>query len=162
LAEKSTKKTILVPIDFSNCSEAALLKACEFSVCMKVPLAILHVVHDPAEMPGYYSKMAKKKQLIRMEDRAREMLDDFITTVIKNHSEAKLLKKMKTILVIGIPATRILQVAEKINAAMIVMGSRGMTGLKHIMLGSVAEQVVRFSPIPVTVVKVAKIERGKE
>ena len=156
MAEKTTKKTILVPIDFSNCSEAALLKACELSVCTKAPLVILHVVHDPAEMPGYYSKMAKKKQLVRMEDRAREMLDDFLTTVIKNHSDAKLLKKMESMLVIGIPVTRILQVAEKIDAAIIVMGSRGMTGLKHIMHGSVAEQVVRFSPIPVTVVKEVK------
>ena len=56
-------------------------------------------------------------------------------------------------LVRGLPTTRILEVAEKRKALMIVMGSRGRTGLKHLLLGSVAEHVVQLSPIPVTVAK---------
>ena len=60
------------------------------------------------------------------------------------------------LLVVGLPVTRILETAEKIEARMIVMGSQGRTGLKHIMLGSKAEQVVNLSPIPVTIVKAKK------
>ncbi len=56
----------------------------------------------------------------------------------------------------GIPVTRILQVREKINASMVVMGSLGRTGLKHMLLGSKAEQVVRQSPVTVAIVKAEK------
>ena len=63
---KSSKKTILVPVDFSAFSEAALLKACELANCMNLPVVVLHVVHDPSELPGYYGKMTKKKNLVRM------------------------------------------------------------------------------------------------
>ena len=53
----------------------------------------------------------------------------------------------------GLPVTRILETAENIDARMIVMGSQGLTGLAHLLIGSKAEQVVRLSKIPVTIVK---------
>jgi nucleotide-binding universal stress UspA family protein len=56
-------------------------------------------------------------------------------------------------LVVGLPVGRILEVAEMVTASMIVMGSQGRTGLDHLLLGSKTEQVVRLSPIDVTVVK---------
>lgn len=149
----NSRGSILVPVDFSTHSEAALLHACLLADCLKRPLTILHVVHDPGEMPGYYSRMAKKKNLLRMEDVALEMLHDFVAGMVKLHPELKPLKKADTMLVVGLPVTRILQVAEKIDASMVVMGSQGRTGLKHMMLGSKAEQVVRLCPLPVTIVK---------
>ena len=56
-------------------------------------------------------------------------------------------------LVVGLPVSRIMETAKKIDARMIVMGSQGRTGLDHLLLGSKTEQVVRLSPIDVTVVK---------
>ena len=53
----------------------------------------------------------------------------------------------------GIPGSRILEAAESADASLIVMGSRGRTGLPHLLLGSKAERVVQLSPIPVTIVK---------
>ncbi len=153
MAEKKSKRPLLVPVDFSSHSEAALVQACEWSECMKLPVTVLHVVHDPSEMPGYYQQVAKKKQLVRMEDVAMEMFDEFLGAVKKNHPDLKSLHKVETMLVIGLPVTRILQVAEKIKASMVVMGSQGRTGLEHMLLGSKAEQVVRLCPIPVTIVK---------
>ena len=153
MAEKHNKQPLLVPVDFSLHSTAALLKACELAECMNSPVTVLHVVHDPSEMPGYYARMTKKKNLVRMEDVAQEMFDEFIEITIKNNPQQKYLKKVKTLLVVGLPVTRILEVAEKINASMVVMGSQGRTGLKHMMLGSKAEQVVRLCPLPVTIVK---------
>ena len=153
MSEKSSKKTILVPVDFSAFSEAALVSACELAGCMKLPVVILHVVHDPSELPGYYAKMAKKKNLVRMEDVAREMFDEFMGMMIKNHPKLKALAEAESMLVVGLPVGRILEVAKSVNAEMIVMGSQGHTGLKHILLGSKAEQVVRLSPISVTIVK---------
>ena len=56
-------------------------------------------------------------------------------------------------LVSGLPAPRILEVAETSNVSHIVMGSKGRTGLAHLLIGSKAEQVVRLAKVPVTIVK---------
>ena len=154
MPDKPGKQTILVPVDFSAFSAAAVLKACEFSSCMNLPVVILHVVHDPSQLPGYYAKMAGKKNLVRIEDIAGEMLDDFMQAMINANPGLDSLAAAETMLVTGLPVTRILEVAERTNASMIVMGSQGRTGLSHVMLGSKAEQVVRLAPIPVTIVKV--------
>ncbi|MBT3203971.1 MAG: universal stress protein [Gammaproteobacteria bacterium] len=154
MASKPAKQTLLVPIDFSPYSKTALLKACELADCLKLSIVVLHVVHDPSQLPGYYVKMTKKKHLIRIEDVAKEMFEEFMAMILKDNPELNCLKKSKSILVTGLPVSRILEVAKRVNASMIVMGSQGRTGLEHIMLGSKAEQVVHLSPIPVTIVKI--------
>ena len=154
MPDKPNKQTILVPVDFSTFSKAAVLKGCELASCMNLPVVILHVVHDPSQLPGYYVKIAEKKTLVRIEDIAGEMLDDFMRGMINDNPELSSLATAEALLVTGLPVTRILEVAERTNASMIVMGSQGRTGLSHMMLGSKAEQVVRLSPIPVTIVKI--------
>lgn len=153
MPDKPDEQTILVPVDFSSFSEAALLKACELASCIGLPVVILHVVHDPSELPGYYSRMTQKNTLVRIEDVAQEMLDEFIAKMINARPELDCLAKAKPMLVVGLPVGRILEVAKIVNAAMIVMGSQGRTGLDHLLLGSKTEQVVRLSPVSVTVVK---------
>ena len=148
---------ILVPVDFSDYSEAALLLASDLAAGLGTRLVILHVVHDPLNMPGYYARMARKKTLTRMEDIAGEMLDAFLAEAKKKHPQRQALHKAELLLVKGIPVTRILQVAQKQKASVLVMGSKGITGLRHLLLGSVAEQVVSLARLPVTIVK----ERGK-
>ena len=151
------KKPLLVPVDFSTHSEAALVKACELAFYMKNPLLVLHVVHDPVNMPGYYSryysKIASNQPLIRLEDIAQQMFDEFIEMMIEKYPELPLLKKLDKMLVVGIPVTRILEIIEKKDIEMVIMGSQGRTGLRQIMLGSKAEQMVRFCPVPITIVK---------
>lgn len=144
---------ILVPVDFSPHSEAALLLACALAKCFDAVPLVLHVVHDPGETPGYYKQTVKKKYLHRIEDSARDMLNDFLARLAKSHREVKGLAKVESILVRGLPSNRILEVAKKRNVSMIVMGSKGRTGIKHLLVGSVAERVVQFSHVPVTVTK---------
>ncbi len=156
MAANEEKRPILVPVDFSTYSEAALLCAAELADLIGAPLTVLHVVHDLGEAPGYYAVKGRKKQLHRMEDVAAQMLDEFMIKVRETHPERPVLQDAKTLLVVGLPVNRILETAENIHARMIVMGSQGRTGLKHIMLGSKAEQVVNLSPIPVTIVKAGK------
>lgn len=157
MSDQATPEPILVPVDFSPHSTAALLKGSEIAACMKQPMTILHVVHDPENMPGYYSQNEDENTLVRIEDLAREMFETYMQETIKSHPDLTSIAEAETQLVVGLPVTRILQVAEKTNASMIVMGSQGRTGLKHMMLGSKAEQVVRLSPIPVTIVKATDI-----
>jgi len=147
------QQPILVPVDFSPYSEAALGYAIEMAEMLGSPITVLHVVHDLAEAPGYYAVKGRKKELQRLEDLAEEMLNDFIQQVQKQHPDLQVLKNATAMLVSGLPVNRILETAKKINARMIVMGSQGRTGLSHVMLGSKAEQVVRLSPLPVMIVK---------
>ena len=144
---------ILVPIDFSSHSEAALLLASDFADGLGAKLVVLHVVHDPQNMPGYYARMASKKTLTRMADIAGEMLDEFLAKVQKRNPKREALHKAEVLLVTGIPVTRILQVVAKKKVGMVVMGSKGATGLRHLLLGSVAEQVLGLTKVPVTIVK---------
>ena len=151
-------KPILVPVDFSAHSEAAVVFASGLAERLKAPLVILHVVHDPGEAPGYYDKIRKKKikRVKHIEDKAREVMEEFLQHLTDKHVGLKAsLKKAETKLVMGLPVTRILEVAKQLDPRMVVMGSQGRTGLAHLYLGSKAEQVVRLCPIPVTVVKKA-------
>ncbi len=153
MRHKKARRPILVPVDFSAHSRAALLTAAELADCTGQPLLVLHVVHDPAHMPGYYGAVTKKKKLVRIEDLAREAFDDFVRKIRRRYPKSRSLADATTLLVLGLPVTRILEVGQRHDAAMIVMGSQGLSGLKHLMLGSKAEQIAQLSPVPVTIVK---------
>jgi len=156
MTAKEKNKPILVPVDFSSNSEAALVNAAELAEKMGSDLVILHIVHDLNEAPGYYSVKGRGKQMRRMEDVAAEMLNEFFQKMQKKYSNLAAMAHATTMLVVGLPVNRILESAEKINARMIVMGSQGRTGLARAMLGSKAEQVVRLASIPVMIVKEEK------
>ena len=142
----------LVAIDLSPNSEAALLWAARTARSFEAPLVALHVVHDPASSPGYYRQVKKRgTHLKRLEETAADMLSEFLAAMRSRHPE--LLGDLETRLVTGLPITRILEVAKEIGAQMIVVGNRGRTGLKNILLGSKAQKVVQLAPVPVTVVK---------
>ncbi|AHF02774.1 universal stress protein UspA [Marichromatium purpuratum 984] len=153
MTKPTAPSPILVPVDFSPHSEAALTFAAELAGCRKRPLLILHVVHDPFSMPGYYGRALKKKQLHRIEDGAAEMFDEFVAAVSARHPDLAPLQGAETLLVKGLPSTRILEIAERRAAQQIVMGSKGLTGLRHLLIGSVAERVVHRATTPVTIVK---------
>jgi universal stress protein A len=153
MTSKTAKQPILVPIDFSPCSEVALLQAAELAEALQAPVCVLHVVHDLSQAPGYSALKGRKKQLRRMEDIAADMAQEYLQEIRKKHPGLGSLQNATSLLVVGIPVTRILEAAEKVDARMIVMGSQGRTGLSHIMLGSKAEQVVRLAKIPVMIVK---------
>jgi len=150
---KKDKRPILVPLDFSAHSEAALVYAAHLSDRMGVPLAVLHVVHDPGEAPGYYRVKGQKKQLRRLEDVAGDLMDDFMTRMTKRYPKRPAIKKAKRLLVTGLPATRILEIAKQVKPKMVVMGSAGRTAMSRFLLGSKSEQVLRMCPYPVTIVK---------
>lgn len=158
---KGDGRVILAPVDFSAHSEAALVHACELADWLPAAVVILHIVHDPGEMPGYYSKLIKKKRMSRIDDTAAEAFSDFMANVIKAHPELESLRKAEPLMVVGLPVTRILEVAEKLEPTMVVVGSQGRTGMKQMIIGSKAAQIVQLCPYPVTVVK-RKQKQGKE
>ena len=101
MTTKEIVESILVPVDFSAHSEAALLFAVECADKMGASITVLHVIHDLGEAPGYYSVKGRKKQLRRMEDVATEMLDGFIQEVQKKYPGLPALHNLNTIFLCG-------------------------------------------------------------
>ena len=153
MAKRSGGRTILAVVDFSPVSDDVMTCASELAERLDKHLVILHVVHDPGEAPGYYHVKGHDKVLRRIEDVAREMFDKFLARTRKRLPDNRRLRRSKTLLPTGLPVTRILEVVTRLQPWMVVMGSRGRTGMAHMLLGSKAEQVVRLCPVPVMVVK---------
>ena len=143
---------ILVAADFSENSKSAVLWAIDISIALQASLVLIHIVHDRAEGPGYY-RHDKKDAMRPMEDIAGKMMQKFLKSLSDKSPNYESFKDLETRIVTGLPVTRILETAENIDAKLIVMGSQGLTGLAHLLIGSKAEQVVRLSNIPVTIVK---------
>ena len=157
--KKSKKKidTLLVPVDFTSFSEEALVFASQLANCLKAKLLVLHVIHDPAEAPGFYARQWKKKKYLQtMGEAAEEMMQEFLKKMRKAYPDHKPINNATTLLVTGTVVKRIMEIAEKKEAGMIIIGSHGRTGLSNLLLGSKAGQVVQLSTIPVTVVKTSK------
>ena len=141
---------ILVPTDFSPPSVAALEYARILAMTYGSSLRILHVVNDPSGESDYVSdSFAPATEEIRQEllTEARERLACVLSATdcarFHIHFDA----------VIGHPAKQIVEYASAINADLIVMGTHGRTGLAHLLMGSVAEHVVRSANCPVLTVR---------
>ena len=147
------EKPILVAVDFSVHSEAAIDWAAEAARRFGVPLIVLHVVHDPASAPGYYARSDPEGRPRLQEEVAEEMLAEFVRCAAERRPDLIDTERLRTKLVVGLPASRIIEVAEMEGAGLIVVGSQGRTGLSHVLLGSKAERVAQLSPVPVTIVK---------
>jgi nucleotide-binding universal stress UspA family protein len=143
---------ILVAVDFSPGSRAALRWAVDAATDFHAPLLILHVVHDPAEAPGYYA-LSSNNRVEQLEEAARKMLAEYLEGMRSELPGVAALPGFDSEIVVGLPVTRIIEMAEHAGARMIVMGAQGRTCLSDRLLGSKVERVARLSPIPVTIVK---------
>ncbi len=152
MSEAEQASPVLVAVDFSDDSRAAFLWAYNYASACNLPLVVLHVVHDPGEAPGYY-KHDTSNAMQTMKELATSMLDEFLEEMSEAVPNRKAWDNISTQLVSGLPVAQVLKAAKKSGASSIVTGSQGRTGLKHLLIGSKAEQIVRLAEIPVTVVK---------
>ena len=141
-------KKILVAIDFSAGSAQALRWALKLSIQFDSQLLLLHILHDPAEAPGFYSSSEKAgtKVFRNMEEAASTMMDEFVEKHLKDW------KKFDAQIIPGLPSEEIVRVAEKEEVDMIVIGTRGHSGIKRLMIGSVTDRVIRTCTCPVLAV----------
>lgn len=152
---------ILVAIDFSDDSEAALLWADNYKKCREAPLVILHVIHDPADAPGFY-RQKEDDWSVPMASAANKIAEKFMKKMHDKHPSLQSFQEARLEFVQGLPPGRIVEFAEKENAQIIVMGSCGRSGLSHILLGSVAERVAQLSNVPVVIVKAPAAIEGSD
>lgn len=141
-------KKILFPTDFSDFSAYAASFAVSFAVDYKAKLYILHVVELPLGMPGIYSMGANDEEIGRTADR-------LVREELEAASSADLLGKLdyEVACAQGKPFAEIIKFADEAGVNMIIMGTRGRTGLETVLLGSTAEKVLRKSSVPVFVVR---------
>lgn len=152
MTDMSSGSPILVAVDFSEDSVHALIWAARQAELEGAPLIILHVVHDPAASPGFYRK-PDEVWLRPLADVAKEMMDDFLASVRTENPDLPPLLSADVRFVSGLPGGRICEVASDAGARLVVVGSRGRTGLESILLGSVAQRVAQICAPPVVIVK---------
>ncbi|MBM4147622.1 MAG: universal stress protein [Lentisphaerae bacterium] len=140
---------ILCPVDFSMNSEHALLYATAFATSHGAELLLLHVVPPPVyegmDVGGFYELPAEAVQ--ELADACNRRLEQVAESARKRHP------KVAAKLVSGNPFLEIVKTAREEKADLIVMGTHGRTGMAHVLMGSVAERVVRKAPCPVLTVK---------
>lgn len=142
-------KKILVPTDFSEFSKCALKYGCELASRFSGQLHLLNVVEDiyplipdpgmtfpPPDTFAVEMQAAAKKAILNLPP--EEMVGQI--TVIRE-------------VLMGVPFLEIVRYARDQEIDMIVIGTHGRSGLAHVLMGSVAEKIVRKSPCPVLTVR---------
>ncbi|MFO7925089.1 MAG: universal stress protein [Halobacteriota archaeon] len=141
-------RNVLVPVDDSKRS----LKALEFAI-ENVPdasVTALHVI-DPRSFSAKGIESGITTDVAQLRE-TRERAAETLIEKIRGRGE-ELGSKIDTAIETGKPAREIVSYAEEHDVDQIVIGSHGRTGASRVLLGSVAETVVRRSPVPVTVVR---------
>src|SRR5690606_31588424 len=141
---------ILVPVDYSEDSRAALVVAVDLARSLGATLDVVHVWDRPsyvsdAVLVGHGTEQRPLGELIR-ENAEREM-QEFLAAM---HLPSDVVSTTR--LVSGSPAAALLDELGRGKHDLVVMGTHGRTGFAHLLLGSVAEKLVRHSPVPVLTV----------
>ncbi len=142
-------KRILVPTDFSEPSERALDYARALAPALGCSVDVLHVIEEPFvhgwTVEGYVANLPEFRS--SLEARAREELAKGVPEAGEEHSRYCVAVRF------GNPFTEIARYAEEARIDLVVMGTHGRGGVAHLLLGSVAERVVRTAPCPVLTVR---------
>jgi len=145
-----TLKNILVATDFSAPSDAAVAYAKEIARLSGATLHALHVVADAASQVMTPVGMVPDLGRLQMdlEDDARLRLEQTLADRVDG------VKSSPAVVISSVaPARAILSYAEAEQIDLIVVGTHGRSGLAHLLMGSVAEHVVRSAPCPVLTVR---------
>jgi nucleotide-binding universal stress UspA family protein len=138
-----TFRHILVPVDFGEPSRAALAAAMDLSKQYESALTLIHTL----EIPAYgYSALSPIDVLGPLQDLAARELATLLEQVRKQRPEAK------SVLSTGVAWHEILAAIERLKPDLVVMGTHGRQGIRRMLLGSVAENIVRMSTASVLTV----------
>ena len=139
---------ILVPLDCRAHTHHVFDYALVLAEKLQARLTLLHILEMPAaESAGGYVSVSVADYLRQQEVERRRTLDAYA----QQAQSAGL--RCETVLTHGSPFQQILDGVHHLEVDLILMGTQGRTGLPHMILGSVAEKVVRLAPCPVLVVR---------
>ncbi|HBH51396.1 MAG TPA: universal stress protein [Planctomycetaceae bacterium] len=136
---------VLLATDFSDCSRAAQAYACNLVEQFGGELHVLHVLADPVLMmpePGTPASLPQN-YLVDLKESAEKMLDGLIPAEWASRYSVRRATRL------GSPGPEIVRYAEEHQIDLIVLGTHGRGAVAHLLLGSVAERVVRQAKCPV-------------
>lgn len=144
-------KKILCPVDFSQFSQEVVDYAVDLAIKYGAELHIMHVIPNMTYFTPYESFLTPEN-LVAIEKHIQDQVENDFEKVLKQNVPAK--KVIRT----GVPFVEIIDYAKSESIDLIVMGTHGRSGIEHILIGNVAEKVVRKSPCPVMTIR----PKGKE
>lgn len=139
-------KTILVPTDFGEASDAALAYAVALAKSFGGEIVLMHAFEIPVVGFPDGAMIATAELTSRILEGARVGMDE---QVARNKDAGV---NIRSVIKQGDPWRSVIATAEELGAGLIVMGTHGRKGLPRMLIGSVAEKVVRTSPVPVLTV----------
>lgn len=145
-------RNILVPLDGSELSECALphVKICASGCTREVSVTLLRVVPPLRIYEGLeHSLQTGEKE--RMEKDAQKLAGEYLERIAEPLRGEGLSVRTETLS--GEAAEAIVDYAAKTGAGLIIIGSHGQSGLKDLLLGSVADKVLRLSRVPVLIAR---------
>jgi universal stress protein A len=148
-------KKILVPTDFSEHADYALTWALGLAADCKATVLLFNAAPPMASFA--FPESVYYPDLARMEQEVIADAEKRVAEFVSKHAASGV--TVETRVALGEAVWEICQIAEREHADIIVMGSHGRTGLSHVLLGSVAERVVRYAPCPVLVVRPPKADK---
>lgn len=138
---------ILVPLDFSEHADPVLEWALHLAEEHRAAVVLLHVYHLPVEFQQLEGAYLPADFWTNVKEEAEQQLERYAERA-KARGTA-----VETVVREGYPATVIVDEVDNLDADLVVIGTHGRTGLKHLLLGSIAERVVQQAPCPVLTVK---------
>ncbi len=145
-------KKILCPVDFSEFTKDVVAYAADISRQYGAELHVLHVIPNLTYFTPYESFLTPEN-LVAMEKNIQDEVDRDFKEVL-SAVDIDVRKVVRT----GVAFVEIIDYAKTEGIDLIVMGTHGRSGIEHILIGNVAEKVVRKSPCPVMTIR----PRGKE
>ena len=142
-----TIKRMLCASDFSSASRPALLLAQELARALKAKLILFHAYETsvPIGNGGYLPPSVMQEMLTASRDAAAQSLKRLARSNVKGG-------RISTLLAEGPAAAAIVRTAKKNRVDLVVMGTHGRTGVRRLLMGSVADRVIRTASCPVLVV----------
>ena len=137
-------RRILCPVDFSEPSEVAVDFAVELAAKFGAEVHLVHVYQLPVYALPDGAMMAGPEFTTKVTTELQKALAELAAKFAP--------LKLETHLVEGVPYRETVRMTEELGADLVVVGTHGRTGLRHLLLGSVAERVVRSSKVPVITV----------
>lgn len=147
---------ILHPTDFSECAEQARAQAIRLARALGAEIILFHVA---VETPLYAEGMLAAGTVQKVYDAQRKWAEEALEARAAETRAAGVPARWK--LTAGVPFDAIVQGAEEEGADMIVMGTHGRRGLEGLLLGSVANRVIRLAGCPVLTVRERKGAGGR-
>jgi nucleotide-binding universal stress UspA family protein len=137
----------LVPTDFSAFADQALDYAIRLARTLKARLTLLHVIQPVPLAGGDMGVALPATYLQEVEEAVQGSMEDALARVTAAGLTGE------RVVLYGVPFQEIIETAKARQVDLIVMGTHGRTGFMHVLLGSVAERVVRLAPCSVLVVR---------